>query len=180
MARTGRPRTPTHLKLLAGSRNIPATADMEPLPTDPIGDPPAQLSELAQRYWVRKVAQCSWLTAADTENLMLWSVAMAMYEEAMHDIGKHGVYVKKNSWTKTTTYKSGKQTITQFDGTRMRSPAEEVMNRQVQVVAKLGSDLGFSPVGRTRIIVPPKRGQKETGEEEGSGNRFANNAAHRG
>jgi P27 family predicted phage terminase small subunit len=135
----GRKPKPTRLKVLAGNPGKrPLNAD-EPRPEPAIPDCPSELSDAAQREWVRLVGELGKLrvlTRLDRAPLAAYCGAYALRAEATEAIGKFGVMIKSPN------------------GFPVQSPYLSIANRQTEIMMRIASEFGFTPASRGRLSAP--------------------------
>lgn len=130
-------RKPTHLKILAGSREDRINRN-EPLPTEAAIVPPVQLSEGAQKVWDRLAPDLSdkgVLTAWDCDAFLIYCDAAATYYECRAAIG--------NGYTVKGSVKD----------TQVKSPLWRIILDCIDVMAKIGGKFGLTPSDRAGIDI---------------------------
>lgn len=142
----GRKPLPAALRLVtAGPNDNPDRINQdEPQVTNDIPDAPSWLNKAAQEVWKRTVAEvpAGMLRSLDHEMLVSYCVAVAERDELIIKLNKL----------------RSKVVITK-KGNMIQHPYVGMLNRQVLIIAKLGSELGFSPTSRARLKV--NGGQKK-------------------
>lgn len=138
MSVPGRKPTPKHLKLV---RNNPGKRADPPayVPASPDDKPrmPVGLNDDEKTIWrrVMRNAPLGLLRAVDAELLLQWVRARALYDEASEKLRGSAMLIKTPN------------------GMPAQSPFLAIINRQSELMRKIGSELGFSPVARTRLGV---------------------------
>jgi P27 family predicted phage terminase small subunit len=102
-----------------------------------VGDPPEMLTEAARAVWVRVAEASPWLEAGDRDVFAGFCSAVARFAEAEAAIAKHGL-----------TY----ETVNGGVGTR---PEVRTSIQCAGLIRSLGSELGLTPAGRTRMMARP-------------------------
>src|SRR5690242_5966335 len=153
----GRRPKPTRLKVLTGNPGKRPLNPDELNPEPAMPECPPELGPVAQREWHRLVGQlCALrlLTHLDRAALAAYCGAYALWAEAMEAIQKYGTMIKSPS------------------GYPVQSPYVAVANRQAEIMMRIASEFGFTPVSRSRISTPDPEeptlfdalGSNETGE----------------
>jgi P27 family predicted phage terminase small subunit len=134
----GRKPKPTWLKIIEGKPGHRPLNANEPIPKDPLGGPPDDLSEKQLEIWNHsvKAAPPGLLTELDRYVLITYCVAAALHEEARAKIKQFGALVK-----------------TPITGVPMQSPWLTIMNKQAQIMKGCISEMGFSPSARGRVKI---------------------------
>lgn len=146
-----RPRKPAHLRLVEGdTRNKGASAHAkalasEPIPPNPLGDPPADLDPVEQEVWERlgKELPAGMLRSVDMFMVRSFCMAVSMQRDAWKKLKASSFLVKTPS------------------GMAVQSPYMSIVNRQTEVIVKVGAQLGLSPVARTRIAMEEGAGDAD-------------------
>ncbi|GAB3368347.1 phage terminase small subunit P27 family [Lysobacter rhizosphaerae] len=143
----GRKPKPTHLKLLNGNPGRRPINRAEPLPKGDLHEAPEWLSDSQRAGWAYAIASApaALLKRIDRALLTIWVVAEDLHREASEAINANGAI------------------ITTRNGERAQNPYMAVMNRQVPVMLKAASELGFTPASRSRIQLPDGDGKKPGG-----------------
>jgi len=132
----GRRPKPTRLKMLTGNPGKrPLNAD-EPRPEPVIPECPPELGPVARKEWDRlatELASLKILTALDRAALAAYCNAYGLWAEATEAIQKYGTMVKSPS------------------GYPIQSPYVSIANRQAEIMMRIASEFGFTPVSRSRI-----------------------------
>jgi P27 family predicted phage terminase small subunit len=131
----GRRPKPTVLKVLAGNPGKRRLPTAEPVPAEPLGDPPEWMSEAQKEGWRYAIAHMprGLLRSLDRGVFTTWVVAEAAHRQAAEAFAKYGPIRKKQ------------------DGELAPNPFELIMNRQAKIMLRAASELGFSPTSRARI-----------------------------
>lgn len=136
----GRKPKPTALKKLHGNPGKRALPKNEPVATGTLHDPPAHLTEDQREAWryVMQWAPPGVLARIDKGILTAWVVAETIHAEA----------TRRQAATGGLVYKPKGSEIF------VPSPYLAIINAQAKLMAKLASELGFSPASRPRIRAP--------------------------
>lgn len=146
MARTGRPRKPTEIKVLEGNRGkrpLPAN-EPKPAPVTFEIKPPTWMNKDGKKMWKRlapTLQNLRLLTEADLESFSMLCQSWGDYVELVKEIKKNGkycIYVNKGG---------GENEI--------EKPAVKLMHRAHERYKALCSEFGLTPASRTRIEVKP-------------------------
>lgn len=131
----GRKPKPTHLKLLEGNPGRRPLNHAEPVPIGDLHSAPEWLTDSQKEGWAYAIASApaGLLKRIDRTLLTIWVVAEDLHREASEAITKGGAI------------------ITTRNGEVAQNPYMVVMNRQVPVMLKAASELGFTPASRSRI-----------------------------
>lgn len=143
----GRPRTPNHLKILAGAREDRINRN-EPLPAESAVLPPMALSEGAQKVWDRLAPDLidkGVLSAWDVDIFAVFCDVAALYHECRALMG------------------SGYVSMGSVKDTWVRSPYWRVMRDCIETMAKIGGRFGLTPADRAGLDV-----SSDTGPEFGA------------
>lgn len=139
MARTGRPRKPTHLKLLEGTYRRDRAPAHEPHASRSTPSCPADLDRAAKAEWRRIIPhlrEMGTLSAADRATIALYCQALARWRECERALTRHGM-----------TF----QTRTGYVAQR---PEATLALKWSQRVADLAGKLGLHPQGRAGVRAP--------------------------
>lgn len=150
MARTGRPRKPTHLKLLEGTFRKDRAPKREPKAPRGRPSPPAYLGRVAKATWrrvIRDLESMRILSAVDRDIIAAYCQAVQRYQEFERAITEHGI-----------TFVTEKGYVAQ-------RPEVAMAHKQAQLVKQLAGELGLTPAARSRIDVPEKEPPKDQTEE---------------
>ncbi len=135
----GRRPTPTSLKVLNGNPGKRPLNGREPRPKSKIPPCPSYLGDVAKAEWrrlVRELDGTGLLSGLDRDVLAAYCQAYSLWVEAVEAIQRYGTMVKSPN------------------GFPMQSPYLAVLNKQAEIMHRLGSELGLSPSARTRLHVP--------------------------
>ncbi len=142
----GRKPKPTHLKLLEGNPGNRPLNPGEPKPERHIPTCPAHLCPTAKAEWKRLAAQLhmlGMLTTLDRAVLAGYCQAYGRWAEAERKLKETPAILKMPS------------------GYIQQNPWLTISNKQLELMAKFMSELGLSPVSRTRVDVrKPHIGEK--------------------
>ncbi len=144
MAKTGRPRKPTEIRVLEGNRSKRPLPMNEPKPPPAMNDvkPPSWMNKDGKKMWKRLVPtlqRLRLLTEADLESFSMLCQSWGDYVEFVKDIKKNGkycIYVNKGG---------GENEV--------ERPAVKLMHRAYERYKALCSEFGLTPASRTRIEV---------------------------
>lgn len=145
MARTGRPRKPTHLKIIEGNPGHRKIDDTEPQPEKAAPPCPKHLIGEARKEWRRAVkllTEMGIITKADRSALAAYCQAYARWVEA-----------ETKLQTETMIYRTP-------NGYPVLNPYWTIANKAMEQVHKFLVEFGFSPASRTRIkgsAAPPQK-----------------------
>jgi len=133
----GRPRKPTSLKLVEGSRDRrPLELQAaEPRPDGEVGEAPDHFTARQRKVWERIVHAAPWglLKALDRYVLEQFVMAVSRIEEA------------------NERYRDGPMLIKTASGIVVENPLLRIIRQQAMLVRAFAGELGFSPASRTRI-----------------------------
>jgi P27 family predicted phage terminase small subunit len=124
------------MKFLTGNPGKRPLNEGEPRPEVAIPECPEELGEVARREWnrlVHKLASLRLLTNLDRAALAAYCGAYAMWAEATQAIQKYGSMVKSPT------------------GYPVQSPYVAIANRQTEIMMRIASKFGFTPVSRSRL-----------------------------
>ena len=146
MAKTGRPRKPTQMKVLEGNRGKRPLPANEPKPAPATKDvkPPTWMNTDGKKMWKRLVPilqRLQLLTEADLESFSMLCQSWGDYVEHVKDIKKNGkycIYVNKGG-----------------GANEVERPAVKLMHRAYERYKALCSEFGLTPASRTRIEIKP-------------------------
>lgn len=130
----GRKPKPTHLKVIEG--NPGKTSISKKKRYVPEGfRVPSDLSLQEKKYWKQlvKIASHGLLRACDAQALKRYVVALCIYDRAKSDLEKSSLLVRSKN------------------GTPIHNPLLGMLNRQTDILMKLESEFGFTPVSRSRL-----------------------------
>lgn len=150
MARTGRPRKPTHLKLLEGTFRKDRAPKREPKAPKGHPTPPSYLGRVAKAEWRRIIpllAEMQILSKADRSVIAAYCQAWQRLQEFERAIDEHG------------------PTFVTEKGYVCQRPEVAMAHKQATLVRQLAAELGLTPAARSRIEVPEKEPPKDQTEE---------------
>ena len=141
----GRKPKPTELKLVTGNPGRRPLPKNEPKTRGPLGGPPKWMTDEQRGIWEEaiKEAPLGVLTASDRHLFTTWVCAVNLHRKAAMEVGEQGI------------------TLTTTNGNIIQSPCVGAMNTQAQIIMRASSELGFSPVSRSRVTVPDEGNEKE-------------------
>jgi P27 family predicted phage terminase small subunit len=145
----GRPRRPTHLKVLSGERESRINRG-EPLPTGDTIAPPVHLTDGAQKVWDRLAPDLidkSCLTAWDADLFAVFCDAAATFYECRSAIGSD--YTAAGS----------------VGGTTVKSPLWRIMRDCAETMSRVGGKFGLTPSDRAGIDITTTETKPTTGPE---------------
>jgi P27 family predicted phage terminase small subunit len=134
----GRPRKPTHLKLLTGEREDRINRN-EPVPADASMDPPVDMPAAARAVWDRLAPDLiakQVMTAWDLDMFVVFCDAVATYQECRVLMGKD--YLVPGS----------------VPNTLVKSPYMRIMRDCSDVIVRFGGRFGLTPSDRAGIELP--------------------------
>lgn len=139
MPRTGRPRKPTHLKVIEGN---PGKRRLAPEVKAPPQRPraPSWMSQYAKSVWRRLVPlldELGVLTAVDRDTMTAYCEAVATFKAATEAIAKTGVLVQ------------GRR-----KGEAIKNPALQIQRDASRLIATYSAMFGLSPADRSRLGDP--------------------------
>lgn len=124
----------------AALRELHGNPRQKPIPDEPegVGDlwaPPAYMDEEQRAQWDYVLAHAppGLLTGTDRAIVAAYVNAIVEYERALVQVRSMGQVVKTK------------------DGNAIQNPFLGIMNRQALLMAKFGSELGFSPAARASL-----------------------------
>ena len=139
----GRKPKPTKLKILQGTFRPDRHTGAEADPDVVLPDPPKSLNKVAKAKWLeltRELYSCGLLTTLDVDALENYCVLYARWLKAEEDISKNGLIYKTPS------------------GAWVQTPFVGISNRTLDIMNKIRTDFGMTPVARTRArATPPKK-----------------------
>lgn len=152
----GRPRTPTHLKLISGTLRKSRVHDDEPKPEGDLLHAPKWMNAAQAQIWRRVLGTSpdGLLKQLDEDVFTTLVLAVDLRNRAIAELAKQDSLLEKTS-----------------NGNYVQSQYLSIINRQGEIIGKAASDLGFTPTSRTRIAL---RASKEAPK-----NSFAKHAAKR-
>ena len=126
-------------KKLAGTlRSKPTYSGLDYVPSDPIGEPPDDMSDAAKNYWHATVEASpeGLLTELDRPVLEQLCVARAIADQCSADIEADGV------------------TVILPNGIRSTHPSAKFLRTQQSIIANMSALLGCTPTTRRRLKRP--------------------------
>jgi P27 family predicted phage terminase small subunit len=146
-----RQKRPTFLRLLDGSPSSKINRD-EPIPTNGLGAPPADLSELERRIWIGVTSEMpeGMLKALDETMFRAMIGAAALHRRAAKAVAEGEISVKTTN------------------GNVIQNPDIGTMNSSASLMAKLANDLGLTAPARARLKIDRRPAKPEAPE-----NRFS-------
>lgn len=141
----GRKPIPTHLRVLTGNpQHRPINHD-EPEPDGDLtaADCPEWLSAREQYYWRRAIANApeGMMKRLDAGMLTSYVQAQATIESASRKIAEAGHVIKMPGPA----------------GAFMQNPFVSIHRQATQTMARIGTELGFSPSSRSRVKIKGKK-----------------------
>ena len=142
---TGRKPKPTHLHLIEGTFNATKHSkrlNREPNPVGTLDQVPPWFNDGQREVWAYglKHAPAGLLKAIDLGTYVAWVVACDTHRLAAEEIAKLGI--------EGLTVRGSRGLV--------QNPLIDIMSRQTLIMLKLASEMGFTPVGRTRVSVDPR------------------------
>lgn len=144
MARTGRPRLPTAVKLAHGETRPSRINRQEPVPTAGVLRMPADMSDKAKRVWKRMLATAppDLITAYDADLLRAYCETVVLYTDAV------------------TLLAASQPLVRGARGNELvRNPLHQVVRDHRDAMRLLGRELGASPAVRSGLHVGSGPGQ---------------------
>lgn len=138
----GRPPKPTAVKAAEGNRGRRPLNRRELELTSEIPRPPAWLDKLAKREWKRIIIHLhnlGVLNEIDQTQLGMLCSALSTLIKARRQVD--AIAEDKQLMVKTP------------NGGVMMNPLLSIVNRQIEIVHRLGADFGMSPVARARVLI---------------------------
>lgn len=133
----GRLKKPTALRLVEGTkdRRKPAKRAAEPVPLNPLGNPPSRLVAREREVWERVGRELppGMLRMVDEYVVVAFCRAVALGDEAAEKLRASSMLLKTPN------------------GSVQQSPYLGIINRQAVLIKSLGAELGLSPAARARI-----------------------------
>ena len=149
----GRPRKPTNLRILQSTRGEPAGHSRpidrtEPKPVGNLFEAPAWLTDSQKLVWTYHIATApaGLLKRLDQRVFAAWCVACDLHQTAVEMQAKIDATSGGAKLLVQPRDAQGNAT-----GQAYQSPYLPIINRQAVIMAKLVTELGFSPASRTRI-----------------------------
>ena len=139
MAKAGRKKKPTALKVIQGTAQPSRINADEPVPDGPIGAPPVGMLKAERQHWHEITAAAFWLTSADRDTLRAYCETWQDYQSERGRMKARGsVYHKGDSgYSQETAY------------------FRNVMKLRDEL-RRLSSELGLTPASRTNIKAPKR------------------------
>jgi P27 family predicted phage terminase small subunit len=138
------PSKPTALHVLEGTFRTTRHKGRkrEPKPAGVLSGPPEWMDREHKEVWRQQLrgVPAGMLKSLDGKTMAIWTCAVVAHERAARMLNGEGTYSQV-----VIPSKEGVLAIV--------NPFLGVMNRQAAIMIKAGSELGFSPVARTRIAV---------------------------
>lgn len=136
--RGGKP-IPSYLKIVRGNPGRRPLNESEPKPVGNLDVPPDWLTAAQKEGWryVIQHAPVGLLKRLDSALLVIWVVAEDLHRQAAESLAKSRSLLARGSMRQIVV-----------------SPYIAIMNGQALIMLKTASELGFSPVSRTRIHLP--------------------------
>ena len=137
----GRPPVPTRLKVLNGNPGKRPLPEAEPEPDVVLPAAPKELPHEAQEEWERIVAELyksRLITNLDLTALFAYCQAWALYLEAREKL------IDPNTGELVLIIKTP-------NGYPVQHPSLSIMNKQVEIMTRIGSQFGMSPVARVHL-----------------------------
>jgi P27 family predicted phage terminase small subunit len=130
----GRKPKPTYLKLLAGNPGKRPLNEAEPKPKGDLAEAPEWMTDAQRAIWTEAISHAprGLLKKLDDSVFTAWVVARDFHRQATMACAERGLMTKGE----------GKQ-----------SPYLTVVNRQAVMMVKCASELGFTPVARSRVTL---------------------------
>ena len=133
----GRPTIPNAIKALKGTLRAVRVNPLEPVPEGDLALPPDHLSPGAKLAWEHAIrsAPPNLLKNLDLTVLEVWACAADLHRQAQVGLARTGLLVKA------------------ANGVAVQSPFLGIAHKQAQILAKTGSDMGFTPASRSKVSV---------------------------
>jgi P27 family predicted phage terminase small subunit len=145
----GRKPKPTHLKLVTASLRARSLNPAEPKPQGELFAPPSWLSDEQRATWRYAIAHApaGLLKKLDAGLLTLWVCAAVEHRTAAEE------------QMKLDQVRGAKPLLVRSHRGPLRpSPYLRIGARAAQAMARIASELGFTPASRCRLAVPPRGG----------------------
>jgi len=139
MSKRGRPRKPTALKIVQGTAQPSRINPDEPVPTGPLGAPPARMRAEGKRRWAWLNESAFWLTDADRGVVEQYCTRWALYRDALKQVSHFGMVWERKK-----------------DGYTMMNGALTSLSNCEKALMELGAKLGLDPSSRTDIATPKR------------------------
>jgi len=139
MAKTGRPRTPTALKVLQGNPGKHPLPQHEPKPAPKRPQMPAYLGALAQKRWNELVFELERIGVVTTID----GDVLAGYCQAVEDVERFTKFLRRRG----RTYRVG------TNGAYAARPEVQMRYRALDDIRRFGAELGIGAASRSKIEV---------------------------
>jgi phage terminase small subunit len=141
----GRKPIPTTLKKLHGNPGLAKLNEHEPRPVGELGEPPPYFNDMQRTIWDYTIrnAPPGMLKAIDRAVVVSLVVHEALFAEAV---------VRQNELGLLTRYGPPPPQGTPDNRAVIQSPYLSIVNKQSALIRAAASDLGLTPVARTRIV----------------------------
>ena len=139
MAKTGRPKKPTALKVVQGTAQPSRINPDEPEPTGHLGPAPKSMRAEGKRRWQWLLESAWWLTDADRAMVEQYCTRWALYQDALKQVAHYGMVWERK-----------KDAYTQMNG------ALQALSNCEKALMDIGAKLGLDPTSRTGIAAPKK------------------------
>lgn len=132
----GRKPKPTWLKVVAGNPGRRPLNEDEPIPVGDLADAPEWMTETQKVGWRYAIehAPLGLLKRLDRSVLVVWVVAEDLHRDAAEKVARFGSVIKMPG-----------------TGIPVASPYVGVLNKQAALMMKAASEMGFTPVARSRV-----------------------------
>lgn len=153
MGQRGPAPKPTALRVLQGNPGKVPLNPSEPQPSVAAPNLPAPtwLSKEAKEVWLRLRPDLPWLTVADVDVLAAYCATFVRWRDAEDFLEANGL-----SFVVRGKAKKGKSGEIKFV---QQWPQVNIAKQALQMMCKLGGELGLSPASRTRIRLEEPKGQ---------------------
>jgi P27 family predicted phage terminase small subunit len=156
MARIGRPRLPTHLKLIKGTARADRLNPREPQINKARGmpKPPHWLTKGAQQHWneiVPVMYEVGIVTVLD-------GPAVGAYCQALDKLGEAEAVLAEMASRDEATKGLMVRTI---NGAAIQNPVLGAVNKLRNDVVKFAGELGLTPSARSRVTAAPVDGKED-------------------
>ena len=115
---------------------------------------PSWLTRRQKLLWRKAVdsAPAGLLHEMDTTILTTWVIACDTHRDACEKMRHAGLIVKTRETESVKTAKDGSVTREKKGGMPIQNPYLPIINKQAQIMVKAASELGFTPISRTRLL----------------------------
>jgi len=151
MAKRGRPRTPTAILKLRGSKQLYTRPKNEPVPKEGMPKPPEWLNNEGLKEWNRKVK----MLYEQGTLALIDDTVLGAYCDAYADF----VYAQQLCQTKDG---ETMLVIKTTNGNLICSPAYAIKRSARTEMTRLAAEFGMSPSGRSSINIPKRKTQEES------------------